>query len=459
MEVKVNVNLALNQDLKLNPSRNREIPIGAASLSNGSLSRTTFRPSLRRVLLRCPCLLGLALLTSLGVPACGRTGDEGTGGGPDSTAVVSSKSGEGGSGQERERGSKRKKDGEDDTSAEDESLPVEVSLIRRGRIESVVRSATNLEAEAEVSVLAEAARQVRQLQVEEGDDVKKGALLLRLENDEQLSNLAKAQVGFDQAKRELDRQTRLFEQNLAAERAFNDAQHEYDRAKINLDDAQRALSYTEVRSPIAGTVTQRLVKVGDQVSLGQPLVEIVDFESLVARVYVPERQIAEILPGQDVRIRAEAAGTAEFQGRVDRIAPVVDPKSGTVKVTVSVGRQVGLLPGMFVDVDLVTTVHEDAVLLPKRALVYDEDRAYAFKARGSKAERVEVVPILSDRDFVEPQAGFAPGDTLIVAGQAGLKDGSRIEVLSGAGAPGTDSSELIREGTESDPGADRREGL
>jgi len=304
----------------------------------------------------------------------------------------------------------------------------------------VVRSATNLEAEAQVSVLAEAARQVRQLQVEEGDVVKKGQLLLRLENDEQKSNLAKAQVGFDQAERELDRQTRLFEQNLAAERAYNDAQHEYDRAKITLDDAERELSYTEVRSPIGGTVTQRRVKIGDQVSLGQPLFEIVDFESLVARVYVPERQIAEIRAGQVARIRAEAAGTAEYLGKVDRIAPVVDPKSGTVKVTVAVGQQAGLLPGMFVDVDIVTTVHEDAVLLPKRALVYDEDRAYAFRARGARAERVEVLPVLSDRDFVEPGAGFAQGDTLIVAGQAGLKDGSKIEVLSRGDSPEDDGA-------------------
>ncbi|MEZ4650920.1 MAG: efflux RND transporter periplasmic adaptor subunit [Candidatus Eisenbacteria bacterium] len=376
-------------------------------------------------------LLAIALL---GLPACGRSGD-----GPESVAADSTgvdttgekadrdRSGEADRG--RKRNSKSKGD-DKGGSSEDESLPIEVTLVGRGRIEAVVRSATNLEAEARVVVIAEAARQVRQLFVEEGDVVEKGKVLLRLENDEQRSNLAKAQVGFDQAERELDRQKRLFEQNLAAERALNDAQHEYDRARITLEDARRELGYTEVRAPIEGTITQRFVQLGDQIGLGQQLFEIVDFESLVARVYVPEGQVAGIRPGQTARVSAEAAGDAEFLGTVDRIAPIVDPKSGTVKVTVAVGEQPGLLPGMFVDVDIVTSVHEDVVLLPKRAMVYDEDRAYAFKAAAGKASRVLVVPILADRDWVEPADGFAPGDTLVVAGQAGLKDGSKVEILA-----------------------------
>ena len=378
-----------------------------------------------------------------GLPACGRSGD-GSGDGRETAAADSSSaektgtvsaanSGDKGNGAETsERGRDRKsKSKGSEEAAEDEALPIEVTLVGRGRIESVVRSATNLEAEAQVIVIAEAARQVRQLFVEEGDVVQKGKVLLRLENDEQRSNLAKAQVSYDQAERELDRQKRLFEQNLAAERALNDAQHEYDRARITLDDARRELGYTEVRAPIGGTITQRFVKIGDQIGLGQQLFEIVDFESLVARVYVPEGQVAGIRPGQTARVSAEAAGDREFQAKVDRVAPIVDPKSGTVKVTVAVGEQPGLLPGMFVDVDIVTSVHEDVVLLPKRALVYDEDRAYAFTAAGGKATRILVAPILADRDWVEPAEGFVPGDTLVVAGQAGLKDGSKVEILAG----------------------------
>lgn len=376
-----------------------------------SASLALLAAAVRRIRGSALLVLLVAAVVLLGPVGCNRSGGEGGGAGADSTKAKS--------------GDSR---GNAEEAGEDEALPVEVALVERGRIEAVVRSATNLEAEAQIAVLAEAARQVRQLEVEEGDVVRKGQLLLRLENDAQQSNLAKAQVSFDQAERELERQQRLFEQNLAAERALSDAQHEHDQARLALEDARRELGYTEVRSPIGGTVTQRLVKLGDQVTVGQQLFEIVDFESLVARVYVPEGQMAGIEPGQVARIRADAAGNAEFTGNVDRIAPVVDPRSGTVKVTVAVGAQPGLLPGMFVDVDIVTQVHENAVILPKRALVYDEDRAYAFKVAGRKAERVEVVPLLADRDSVEPAAGFAAGDTLVVAGQAGLKDGSKVEL-------------------------------
>ncbi len=355
----------------------------------------------------------------------GEVGRDGSSGGDGENSESSAKGGDGAGKGKRSKGGD---DGDDDKKVV-EALPVDAVPIQSGRIESVVRTSANLEAENQVQILAEAARQVRSLYVEEGDRVSKGQVLLRLENNEQKSALARAQVGFDQAETEFQRQQRLFDQNLAAERAYNDAKHEYERQKIALDDAKRELSYTEVRSTIAGTVTQRLVKVGDQVSVGQHLFDVVDFESLVARVYVPERYISEIASDQPARIRAEAAGTSEYDAKVDRVAPVVDPKSGTVKVTVSVGAQPGLLPGMFVDVDLVTAVHEDAVLVPKRALVYDEDRAFAFKVNGDRAERVAIMPVLSDRDSVEPSEGFAVGDTVVVAGQAGLKDGSLIELV------------------------------
>lgn len=329
---------------------------------------------------------------------------------------------EGGEDDDKE---KRDKDGDDED--EEEAVPVNLAVLELGSIESVVRSSTNLEAENEVRVMAEAARRVRTLRVEEGDQVKKGQVLVRLENAEQQSALSKAEAAFSQAEREYERQKRLFDQNLAAERSFNDAQFDFDQKRIALDDARREMSYTEVRTPISGTVTGRLVKVGDQVQLGQHLFDVVDFESLVARVYLPERHIASIEPGQPVRVQSEAAGDHVLHGEVSRIAPVVDPKTGTVKVTIAVGQQPGLLPGMFVDVDIVTQVHEGVVLVPKRALVYDEDRMFVYRmADDSRVDRVEVIPALMDRYFVEPRAGVSAGDEIVIAGQAGLKDNALV---------------------------------
>jgi membrane fusion protein (multidrug efflux system) len=217
---------------------------------------------------------------------------------------------------------------------------------------------------------------------------------------------------------------------LTSDLAFNDAAYELDQQRIALADAERELSYTEVRAPVRGTITARLVNVGDQVQIGQQLFDIIDFESLVARIYVPEKNLRELKTGLPARIFAPAVTDEVLPGSVLRIAPVVDPRSGTVKVTVQVGELPGLRPGLFVDVQLVTAVHEDALLVPKRALVHDGDLVYVYRlGEGRRAERVRVEPVLADRDFVEPAAALATGDTVVVAGQAGLEDGALVELV------------------------------
>ena len=129
------------------------------------------------------------------------------------------------------------------------------------------------------------------------------------------------------------------------DREYNDALASLEQRRIEVADAERELGYTRVRATIAGTVTQRFVRLGDQVNPGTELFEIVDFESLVARIYVPEQEIGKMSAGQLARVHAEAIRSAPFEARVDRVAPIVDARTGTVKVTVNIGGQPGLRPG------------------------------------------------------------------------------------------------------------------
>ena len=132
---------------------------------------------------------------------------------------------------------------------------------------------------------------------------------------------------------------------------------------------------------------------------------------------------------------ADAASGQERFGAVDRIAPRVDPRSGTIKVTVSIPRSQGLLPGMYVTVELITEVHEDALLLPKKAIVYDADQLFVFRLKDdSTVERLLIQPALEDRDNVEPASILNEGDRIVIAGQASLKDGSEVRLV-GAAAP------------------------
>ena len=330
----------------------------------------------------------------------------------------------------------------EDGETTEEAVPVEVEPLARGPIEAVLRFTTNLEAEEQVAVFSQAARQVRGLHVEEGDRVRKGQTLVRLEDAEQRTRLAKVKSQLDRARKEYDRQQRLFANELISEQAFNDATYELSQLELELEDAQRELSYTNVVAPISGTITRRLVNLGDQVTVNQHLFDLVDFDSIVARVYVPERQLGRLAVGQPARVTAPALGGRSWQGLVDRLSPVVDPRSGTVKVTVAIPRQEELRPGMYVDVALVTDVHEDALLVPKRALVYDGEQTFVYRMEDGTAERVYIAPLLEDERHVEPVGDLlSAGDRVVVAGQAGLKQGAKIRLAGEEPEPAAGEAE------------------
>jgi membrane fusion protein (multidrug efflux system) len=319
--------------------------------------------------------------------------------------------------------------GEEDDEDEEEAVPVEVAVLEQGEIEAVLRFSSNLEAEDQVQVFSQAKRLVRELLVEEGDRVAREQVLVRLQDEEQRSQLEKVKSQLAKAERDHERQARLHEQKLVSDQVYSEAQFEYEQLVISVQDAERELSYTEVRAPIAGTVTERMVKVGDQVQIGQHLFDIVDFESMVARVFVPEKHLRQLRPGLEARLSTAATGDKRFVAGVDRISPIVDPKSGTVKVTLAVGAQPGLRPGLYVDVDLVTARHREAVLVPKQAVVYDADQMFVYRLGDERrVERVFVDPLLSDKSNVEPRDGLVLGDQVVVAGQAGLKDNALVRL-------------------------------
>ena len=391
-------------------------------------------------------LLGILvlLLASVALSGCGSSDEAGTSSGGSDATTAEPASNDKDSADDTAEGEKDEdEEGDGKEKKKEEAVPVEIAELELGGIESVLGFSSNLEAQEQVKVFSQAKRLVTDLLVEEGDRVDKDQVLLRLQDEEQRSALAKAKSRLEKAEREFERQKRLFAQDLISEQVYNDANYELEQLQIAHEDAERELGYTEVRAPIAGTVTERMVNLGDQVQIGQHLFDIVDFDSIVALVYIPEKHLNELRPGLTARLSAQITGGREYEGNVERISPIVDPRSGTVKVTIDVGGQPGLRPGMYVDVDLVTATREDAVLVPKRALVYDNDQVFVYRVNGeNRAERVFIEAALTDKYYIEPREGLVEGDRVVVAGQAGLKDGALVAL------PGQDGPDQTLEASE-----------
>jgi membrane fusion protein, multidrug efflux system len=162
--------------------------------------------------------------------------------------------------------------------------------------------------------------------------------------------------------------------------------------------------------------------------------QVVDLSRLEVEIHLAERYLARIAVGQKARVTSEFSELVA-NGEVIRIAPTVDAATGTVKVTVAVQQDgVVLRPGMFVNVDVVTETREQALLVPKRALVYEDGEPVVYVARDGLATRVPLGPGQEQGDEREVAEGIEEGELVIVMGQTALKDGAAVSIASANGS-------------------------
>lgn len=330
-----------------------------------------------------------------------------------------------------------------DASKDDDAeipTPVVTGRVQHGEISAEIRATSTIEAERMVTVHAESTGRITALTFEEGDEVTEGVLLARIKQDVQRSGLDRASTSLDKAERDLATMRELVARGVASQSELDQAELAHETAQLDVRDRKRDVSNTRVEAPFAGTVTERFVSEGAFVTTGAQLLSVVDFDTLVARVYVPEKELDRLRVGQDALVMGKAAKGRQGIGTLERIAPVVDATTGTVKLTIGlppdlVGGDAGFLPGMYAEVTLTTETRPQATLVPKQALVYDEEQPYLFVAKDDRVERVKVELGLTDRDHAEVVSGVAVGDEIVLAGHAGLKDGGLVTRVDANGKP------------------------
>lgn len=307
-------------------------------------------------------------------------------------------------------------------------IPVEIAEVRREAVASYISATANLVPENEVQVLAEWEGRLARLLVEEGRWVEKGETLAELAQGEAPMALEKAKVRLANAELAFDRATKLADEGLVAPQERDKAVMELGVAKQELAEAEWRIEKSRIRAPFAGQVTRRTAQPGQDVRLGDPLFIVSQLEPLVARIYLAERDVLALTTDRPVRLVLKADESIEFGGRIDQISPVVDPATGTVKVTVEAVRPPRQVrPGAFVRVDVVKEERRDALMLPKEAVVRELQKTYVFVADEDVARKREVALGLEEGALIQALTGVAAGERVIVAGQGSLQDGAAIK--------------------------------
>ncbi len=320
----------------------------------------------------------------------------------------------------------------DDEGEKDEkaAIPVQVAEISRGTVSAYISATANLVPENEVKVLSEAAGRIAELKVEEGDRISKGQVLAVLARDEAEIALNKARLRGQNAELAYDRASGTRRQGLISSEEFDRLKMEWDVAQQEIAEAEWRLGKTTIRSPFSGRVTERLVNQGQHVSPNEEVFSVADFDPLVARIYLSERDVLSLNEGREVRISLAADAELRCAGRVSQISPVVDTATGTVKVTIEAIRPPAQVrPGAFVTIDIARERKEAALLLPRESVIRELRSAHVFVAHGSEAVKRAVTLGIEEGDMVEALTGIEEGDQVVIAGQGSLKPGAKIKIL------------------------------
>jgi len=344
------------------------------------------------------------------------------------------------------------------------TVSVQVAKVRIGDVEEKLSFVGSLMANASVMVAPKLAGRVEKLFVRVGDLVKEGQLVARLEKDELVEDLKEAEASLNvykatlrgkeaelsNLKRKLERSKTLFEKDLIAREAVDTletqvlsagAQVELTKAQMaqmrsRLDNARIRLNYTEVISPFAGYVGKRFVDRGALVNSSSPLVMIVDLSRVKVIVSVVERDYRRISPGQLSSIAVDAYPGRRFEGKVARMAPVLDPETRTGEVEIELPNPGAVLkPGMFARVEVGVQSRRGVLLVPEGAQVKTARGYGLFKVQGSepRAKLIAIKTGLRHKGWVEIEGPLKPGDQVVTLGSNLLRDGQRIRLVQRAG--------------------------
>jgi len=326
------------------------------------------------------------------------------------------------------------------------AVPVSAVLPIRKAIEEVTRTHERIMAENRVEVTTEVVGRCLSVKFEEGDEVKKGQIMVELDKTEQLAQLRQQKAQELQAERDFERMKKLFAAGIKSEEEYDSVWSSLQQQRETVNQTNEQLRKYTIRAPISGIVTTKAVQLGEIVSSGNPIFTVIDPKSFMLTVPIEESELPRLLPGQRALVTVDALGDEIFETKVRRVGQSIDVASGTVSVILDFAKEdiPKLRESAFARVQMIMDTHENALLVPKEAIVEENSRTFVFVVRELapedapsesgeaefRAQKIEVSTGLENSDYIEVLDGVNDEDRVVTYGQQTLKSESRIRITT-----------------------------
>lgn len=275
---------------------------------------------------------------------------------------------------------------------------------------------------------------IDKLLVREGVKVSKGQLLIQLDSRDLEADLARADAEVENTKVQLDRMNQLYARDAVSKQEMENAIRSYKVAEANRKAVEAQLSYTAVRAPFDGIITEKKVEAGELASPGQPLLKMEDPQRLRLEATVAEGDLKSLSHGDRIPVTIDALGGPAFIGRVSQIPPAGDPQTHTFMVKVDLPKTAGLKTGMFGRFPLEKgTAH--AILVPSTVVVERGELNSVFVVGEDRIARLRWIKLGRRYEKqVEILSGINEGERIVLDGNRGV-DGATVQVVETAASP------------------------
>lgn len=317
---------------------------------------------------------------------------------------------------------------------------VEVTSVRRMRLQDDAQAVGTLRSRQSVTLKPEVAGRVQRIAFADGAQVRRGQVLVQLDDTLQAAELLQAQAQLSIAQANFNRNQELVAQNFVAQRVLDESRAALQVAQAQVTLAQARQQRMRIAAPFDGTVGLRSINLGQYVQEGQDLVNLEDTSVLTVDFRLPERYQTRIAPGLPVQVQLDALPGRSWEAKVLAVDPLLDAngRSIAVRATMPSDPRKELRPGMFARVLTVFSVDDTALVVPEEALVPQAGKQYVFvldeqgegDARKRVSRRVEVQTGARRGAEVQIIQGLQGNETVVVAGQQRLqRDGTAVKVV------------------------------
>jgi membrane fusion protein (multidrug efflux system) len=279
----------------------------------------------------------------------------------------------------------------------------------------------------------EIAGRIERIGFDEGQSVRKGALLARLDAAETRALVESSRVQVNLDKQRLERSADLRKKGFISQQALDEAQSNYARSVAKQREDEAKLAKSEIRAPFSGVAGLRQVSEGAFVAAGTDIARLEKIDQLKLDFRVPETFLAQLKTGLAVNVAVDAFPQQGFAGKIYAIEPAVDEQTRTLLARARVANpDLRLRPGMFARVILTLGVRENAVWIPEEAIVPRGQDSYVYRVVDGRAELVQVQTGTRKVGEVEIVKGVAAGDVIVTEGTQRLVPGMQVSIIPSA---------------------------